>query len=164
MSVEKKAKGERRKAKAGTCQQHTKWTAEKREQFFETLAKWGNVRLAAEAVAVSRSRAYELRDEDPSFAEAWDAAVDEAADRLEQEAWRRAVNGWEEPVFGSLGGGAGTGEVGRVQRFSNSLLIFLLKGHRPEKYAERHKLTGKEGGPIVVRMESNVHDEDSNEP
>lgn len=103
----------------------------------KTLAKWGNVRLAAEAVALSRSRAYELRDEDPQFAAAWDEAVQEAADRLEQEAWRRAVDGWEEPVFGSLGSGAGSGEVGRIKRYSNALLIFLLKGNRPGKFVER---------------------------
>jgi len=122
------------------------------------------VRLAAEAVALSRSRAYELRDEDPEFAAAWDAAVDEAADRLEQEAWRRAVDGWEEPVFGSLGGGVGSGEVGRVRKFSNALLIFLLKGNRPDKFAERHQVGGKGGGPVVVRIESNVHEEDSEVP
>lgn len=134
------------------AQQHTKWTPKRREKFLRTLGKWGNVRLAAEAVALSRSRAYELRDEDPQFAAAWDAAVEEAADRLEQEAWRRAVDGWDEPVFGSLGSGEGSGEVGRVRKFSNALLIFLLKGSKPEKYVERVKgeLTGKFTGKLIV--------------
>jgi len=47
------------------------------------------------------------------------------------------VDGWEEPVFGSGGTGMGTVEVGAIRKFDSTLLIFLLKGARPEKYRER---------------------------
>jgi hypothetical protein len=33
---------------------------------------------------------------------------------------------------------------------SNTLLIFLLKARRKEKYAERQEHTGKDGGPITL--------------
>ncbi len=33
---------------------------------------------------------------------------------------------------------------------SNSLLIFLLKARRKEKYAEGQEHTGKDGGPITL--------------
>jgi hypothetical protein len=41
-------------------------------------------------------------------------------------------------------------KVGTVQKYSDTLLIFLMKGVRPEKYRERfgHEITGKDGGPI----------------
>ena len=67
---------------------------------------------------------------DPDFALAWDEAVNIAADALEREAWRRAVEGFEEPVHYR-------GEVvGYVKKYSDRMLELLLKAHRPEKYRE----------------------------
>ncbi len=85
-----------------------------------------------------------LRERDETFRAAWDEAREEAADHLEDEARRRAVDGWEEPVFGSGGPGRGSEQVGTVRKFDSTLLIFLLKGARPEKYRERFdtKLSG----------------------
>ena len=78
------------------------------------------------------------------FDAAFEDAMEEAADLLESEARRRAHDGVEEPVFGSLGGNQGSGEVGRIRKYSDTLLIFLLKGARPDKYRERqeHQVTG----------------------
>lgn len=59
---------------------------------------------------------------------------------MEQEAFRRAVEGTEKPVFGSMGFRMGSGEIGRVREYSDTLLIFLLKGARPEKYRERTEI------------------------
>ncbi len=75
---------------------------------------------------------------------AWEEAREEAADHLEDEARRRAVDGWDEPVYGSGGTGVGTVEVGTIRKYDSTLLIFLLKGARPEKYRERFdaKLSG----------------------
>ncbi len=60
-----------------------------------------------------------------------------AADLLESEAYKRAVHGWNEPV-GWYMGQAG----GMVRKYSDVLLIFLLKGIRPDKYRERVELRG----------------------
>jgi hypothetical protein len=48
--------------------------------------------------------------------------------RLEDEAVRRAYEGVERPVF------QGGKQVGVVREYSDTLLIFLLKALRPEKY------------------------------
>jgi hypothetical protein len=105
--------------------------------FLTALQDGGNVRLACTAAQVGRTTVYERRAADAGFAAAWDVALEAAADLLEAEARRRAHDGWDEPVFGNLGAGRGSGEVGTVRKYSDTLLIFLLKGARPEKYRER---------------------------
>ena len=41
-----------------------------------------------------------------------------------------------------------------VREYSDTLLIFLLKGARPEKYHERHQHTGVEGSPLTLVVRS----------
>lgn len=117
----------------GTPKKRPRWA----KAFLSVLAESGNVRLASQAASVARSAVYALRASDEVFAAEWDTAQEEAADLLEQEARRRAHDGWDEPVFGSMGQGLGSGEIGTVRKYSDTLLIFLLKGARPEKYRER---------------------------
>ena len=52
-------------------------------------------------------------------------------DAFQEEAHRRAVQGIEKPVY------QGGRLVGTVREYSDTLLIFLLKGLRPERYKER---------------------------
>lgn len=134
----------------------TNRTPKKRAAFLSELAERGNVTDAARAAGIPRRSAYEWRGADPDFAAAWDAALDEAADTMEREAWRRAIEGVEKPVFGSLGGKSGSGEIGRVQEYSDTLLIFLLKGARPEKYRERidARHSGPDGDAIPLEVRS----------
>jgi len=91
----------------------------------------GNITRAAECVGITRQTHYDWLESDPEYVEEFKKAEQEAADRLEEEARRRAVEGWEEPVFhkGKV--------VGAVRKYSDALLIFLLKGAKPEKYKER---------------------------
>lgn len=113
--------------------------------FIEELAKRGNVRDACLVAGIPRRTAYDWRAADSAFAAAWDAALDEAADTMEREAFRRAVEGVDEPVYGALGSGSGTGQVGVIRKYSDTLLIFLMKAARPSRFRERHDvaLTGK---------------------
>jgi hypothetical protein len=91
----------------------------------------GNVSRACLAISLTRTRAYEWRDADPNFARAWDEAVELGTDELEEEARRRAYFGVDEPVFYQ-------GEAcGTIRKYSDTLLIFLLKGRRPERFRER---------------------------
>jgi hypothetical protein len=111
-----------------SARQKTVWE----DAFLVALAETGNATEAARCVGIDRRTAYYLRTNPDAqdFAQAWDEAIQEAADHLEREARRRAVEGTAEPVYYK-------GEqVGAIQRFSDTLLIFLLKGARPEKYAE----------------------------
>lgn len=113
----------------------TSWTIERKRKFLANLAKTGNVTTAARLCGSSRSRAYQTRDEDPGFAQSWKAALKEAADNLEAEAWRRAVDGVDEPVF-YMGA-----ECGVVRKYSDSLLTLLLKHAKRNKYMERSERT-----------------------
>lgn len=123
----------------------SKATPKKLGEFLELLASNGNVTISAQALNLDRRKLYRLRDEQPDFRDAWDSAMAEAADHLEAEARRRAVEGWHEPVFYQ------GDEVGYVRRFSDTLLIFLMKGANPEKYRDRSstELSGPGGAPLA---------------
>lgn len=120
-------------------------TPEKRAQFLALLAECGNVTRAAEEAELSRVYLYQAKREDESFAAEWEEAARVGAARLEDEARKRAVEGWEEPVWHK-------GEMcGTVRKFSDTLLICLLKAHHPDKYRENIKQT-VEGGDKPVEM------------
>lgn len=72
---------------------------------------------------------YHLRRMDPEFAAAWADALQEACANVESEIHRRAVEGWDEPVYqrGEL--------VGTVTKYSDRLLELRAKGLMPERYA-----------------------------
>ena len=104
------------------------------DRFLEALAESGNVKLSCQAAGVGRRTAYDHRAKDAAFASAWADAMEEAADLLEQEAVRRAVEGVDKPVY------QGGRMVGIVKEYSDTLLIFLLKGARPNKYRDNVKV------------------------
>lgn len=113
-------------------------TARRRQRFLEALAETGNVTLAARAAAVSRTSIYAHRNADDDFQRAWLEAEQVAADRLEAEAWRRGVDGVAEPVVSA--GRLVTDAAGNpmlTHRYSDQLLMALLRAHRPEKYREK---------------------------
>jgi hypothetical protein len=112
-------------------------TAINKAKFIEAFSATGNVSAAAKLAGVGRRTHYDWLKEDEAYKVAFADAVDEAADRLEVEARRRAVTGNVKPVFHK-----GV-QVGTVREYSDTLLIFLLKGARPEKYSERHVHSGK---------------------
>lgn len=121
--------------------------------FVTTLSARGIVTQACEAAKIDRTTAYKARDVDATFAAAWDEAVEVAADALEAEAWRRAVEGVEKPV-GFYQGAAGE----YVREYSDTLLIFMLKGARPNKYRENVKL--EHGGKLRVVTEKDLSDDE----
>lgn len=90
----------------------------------------GNVVQAAAAVGLSRFAHYAWLSRSENYRHAFEWAKVAMVDYLESEALRRAVEGWEEPVYGK------DGIIGTKQRFSDTLLIFMLKGAAPEKYAD----------------------------
>lgn len=124
--------------------------------FTDTLRQTGNITKSAEAAGWLRSQAYGIRKDDPEFAVAWDSALDEFVDAMEEEAHRRACLGIEEPVIWQ---GQRQFEVDPVtgnrtpltlNKKSDQLLMFLLKGNRSKYGTERRELSGPGGGPIVA--------------
>lgn len=114
--------------------------------FLESLRKLGNITLACESAQIDRSTAYRRREADEAFAAAWEDALEESIDRLEAEARRRAEEGTLKPVF--YQGDA----VGFIKEYSDTLMVLLLKAHRPEKYRERTDITsgGEKIQPITT--------------
>lgn len=113
-------------------------------KFLAALEESANVTVAAEAADITRQNAYAYRREDAEFAQKWDAALDVGVGTLEDEAVRRARDGVEEPIYQR-------GEyMGTVRKYSDTLLIFLLKSHKPQVYnpPQRQEVTGENGGAI----------------
>mgnify|MGYP003677974991 CR=1 FL=1 len=112
----------------------------KKRHFLKALAETGNVSEAARKARLDRSNAYQIRRQDQAFADAWDDALDMAVDLLEAEARSRAVEGVEQPRFHQ-------GRIcGTVRKYSDSLLMFLLRAHRPETFREgRDAGSGSQG-------------------
>lgn len=108
-----------------------KLTPEKLTAFCAALAETGIVARACKAVGISRQTAYGWRDDIPEFAAAWDKALAVGITALEDEAHRRGFEGVDEGVYhqGVL--------VDTQRKYSDTLAIFLLKAHKPEKYRER---------------------------
>lgn len=123
-----------------------------KDAFLSALRETGVVRSACEAAKIGRQTAYDLRYADNGFAAEWDSAMQDAADLLEVEAIRRARTGVREPViYQGKPCGVWVNESGEVvsentpgaklvplsvTKYSDALLMFLLKGARPEKYRE----------------------------
>lgn len=66
--------------------------------FLAALRSLPVVARACEAVGIARRTAYDARDASEEFAAAWDDAMEHGVDLAEAEAFRRAVQGYEEPV------------------------------------------------------------------
>lgn len=118
------------------------------EAFFAMLREGASVRRACAAAGMARSTAYRRRADDPDFARAWDDAVEDGTDHLEDEMVRRAVEGIDKPVFYK-------GEpVGHVRVYSDTLLMFTLRARRPDKFKDRvaAEHSGKDGAPLTVNI------------
>lgn len=117
----------------------------KKVAFLAALAEAGTISAAAKAAGVSReSHRYWLRH-DPDYPELFQQAREESNEALENEARRRAVEGWDEPVFYE---GC---ECGTKRKYSDTMLAMLLNGNMPEKYArQRVEHSGRDGGPIEI--------------
>jgi len=78
---------------------HDGWTGEAIAKFLETLADTGIVLDACDAAGKSSPGAYALRRRDPLFAEAWEAALSAARDRLADTLLARSIEGNVEQIF-----------------------------------------------------------------
>ena len=113
-------------------------------KFIEAYKELWVIGKSAEAVGISRRVVYAWQDNDPDFKAEFDSAQNYVVEQMETEARRRAIEGVEEPVH-YLGK-----RVDTVRKYSDTLLIFLLKGVAPKKYRESIKVSGDKEEPLVV--------------
>lgn len=120
--------------------------------FLAELAKTGNVAKSARKAKIERKSAYRLKDSDEAFRLAWEEALEVSVEWLEAEARRRAADGFLEPQFF-----AGS-KCGSIRKYSDTLLIFLLKAHNPKKYRDNYRveLAGDASAPVKVDHEHHV--------
>lgn len=105
--------------------------SDKINKFIDFLAACGNIKKSAEAANIPYAKIFIMKKSDPEFREKMDDALSNAAVILEDEARRRAIEGVEEPILYK-------GEItGSKIKYSDALLLALLKAHYPEKYAEK---------------------------
>lgn len=111
-------------------------TDPKKRKFILTLSILGNRTRAAQACGVSAMVPWMWRkqDDDGHFAKAYEKAMKIAAELHEDEMYRRASEGVIEPVF------QGGKLVGSIRKYSDTLLIFALKGAMPDKYGDKTKV------------------------
>jgi hypothetical protein len=121
-------------------------TVQRKKDFLDAFRTSGNVVKACEQTTISRQSVYMWRDKDSNFRAAFERAQIESIEHLEKEAHRRAVDGWEEPVFRE------SGMIGTVRKYSDTLLIFLLKGAAPEKYKDRQDI--RHSGGVAIGTSS----------
>lgn len=135
--------------------------------FLRAFAQRGIVLDGVEVARVSRNLVYYWREEDEWFELLFQAAQEEAADRIEAEVYRRAIHGVDEPViFQGLPTQVEDKETGEkkfltVKKYSDKLAELLLKGNKQEKYRENVKSTVDLQGQAGVLIVPAAIDQDA---
>ena len=144
----KQAKEIVKKRKANPHYQEIR-TARRKAAFLKAFPEIGTLTGTAKTLGFAIRSHYLWMERDEEYAAAFQEAKLAAAERLELEATRRAVDGVDEPVWYK-------GEkVGHQKKYSDTLLIFLLKGAMPEKYKERFEHSTTEDG-MHVKVDLNL--------
>lgn len=118
--------------------QHKDW----RPIVLDALRDIPNIVRAAKIAGISRRTIYLKTETDPVFKSEVDEALKTGIEHCESEVHRRAFEGNDVPKTI-----AGQREL--VREYSDTLAIFLLKAHCPEKYRERYETQNPTGGPTV---------------
>lgn len=125
-----------------------------RPRFLAAFEEYMSIRRACLAAEVTRSNVYAERKRDEAFAAAWAEIEESTTEEMEREAYRRAVDGWiEREEFAADGEGNQVLTL-RVRKWSDNLLMFMLKARRPDVYREQHKIevSGLDGAPIAAEI------------
>ena len=127
--------------------------AERLAKFIVLLSQTGNVAHAARLAKVDYSAIYKYKKTNSDFNLVFEEALDIGTDLAEGELFRRAVQGWDEKVFGPKG------YSGLVHKYSDTLLIFLLKGRRRKTYGDTLKHQGDPDNPLFINADNLTRDE-----
>ena len=134
--VKKVVKGKTPKLTQRTSTGYTpaKWE----RAFLSVLSQHANVTEACQGAGVDRSTPYLRRNTHPDFKALWDAAIENAVDLLEREAWRRASEGVKKGVYYK------DQRIDEEVTYSDALMTLLLKAHRPNKFKDRSDVTSND--------------------
>lgn len=110
--------------------------------FLEEFAKQANVTKACEIAGIHRSLVYQWLQADENFMLGWAESEQRANDVLRAEAYRRAVDGTEEPIvsMGKVVRDETTGSMLTVKKYDTPLLLTLMRARMPE-YRDSRQVT-----------------------
>lgn len=101
------------------------WTQQRRRAFARALADTGSYGQAAKRVGISMTSVRRLRRREPDFQAMCDKALIEGGTTVEEAAYIRAVEGWEEPIV------SGGKVIGYRRRYSDPLTRALMEREAP---------------------------------
>jgi hypothetical protein len=104
-----------------------------RPRFLAAFQEHLTITAACKAAGIGRQTAYDERRRNEDFAQAWEDLDFEVTERLEREAFRRAVEGVVERGTHDENGNL-VGEF--VIKYSDRALEMLLRARAPQKYRE----------------------------
>jgi hypothetical protein len=119
----------------------------KKRKWLAAVASTGQLRVSQRLTGIDRRFHYLWMEKDPDYPAAYEKARSIAADAAEDEVWRRGVDGIERPLSfkGKL-----TGHY--IREYSDNLLMFRMKGERPDKYREDSRLQININTPPAVNF------------
>ena len=118
-----------------------KTTEEFKEAFVGMLGQVPNITAVCRLMNITTDNVLKARKKDPGFDKKVLNAINEGYDTLEEEARRRAVEGVFKPLYYQGFQVRDTdGNLSGVREYSDTLLMFLLKGYRPKKFNPGAKL------------------------
>lgn len=127
-------------AKSGKLGRQTKFSTALFARVVETVRDGAPTATAIEREGLDHSTFYRHLQRHPDLIPALQAAqlhrdrVRNVAriEEAELELKRRGIDGWTEPIFDAKGT-----QCGERRRYSDACLIFFLKAHKPETYADK---------------------------
>jgi hypothetical protein len=118
----------------------------KKRAFLLAFTQCGQITHSCRAAEMDHCMHYYWLKTDAAYVHAFAEAQTIAGRLLEEEAIRRARDGVKRTIYHQ-------GEpVGEETVYSDTLLIFLMKGAMPAKYRERIEHTGDHGGPLTLKV------------
>lgn len=120
--------------------------------FLTAYARFGNITQCCEIAGIgSRATIYEWQEKDEQFALGFQLAEKAATEVLEQEAWRRAVEGspYERTSYWH---GEPVGTDRKIE-YSDALMTLLLRARAPEKYREKLDVSVQQVVKTVVGLD-----------
>lgn len=118
--------------------------ADRKARFLFNLRMTGQLQRSAQGSGISPRTVRNHLKDDPDFKDAYDEAYGDFKESIETEIMRRAIMGWEEPVYqqGIL--------AGTVRKYDSRLLELLAKRHIPAYKEKQLPTDGLPAGILVV--------------
>lgn len=120
-----------------------KFDADRKLRFLMLYRLTGQLQRSARECGISPATVREHLQDDLDFRNAVDEAYSDFKELVEAEVMRRAIMGWDEPVYqqGML--------AGSVRKYDSRLLELLAKRHIPE-YKEKFEISGNVTAGILA--------------